>query len=155
MREIPAEHVPLPTKIDQMLTEARVILPGAQAVLGFQLIAIMTEPFDDLPALAKDIHLASMLAVGLAVIFLMGPAAVHRLGFGGRAVPEMLSLGSRLVTAALLPLGLGISGDVFVAVGHLAHSDAVGIAAGLGILTALLALWYGWPSAIRFRRHRR
>ena len=29
---------PLHTRIDQMLTEARVILPGAQAILGFQLI---------------------------------------------------------------------------------------------------------------------
>jgi hypothetical protein len=27
---------PLPTKIDQLLTEARVILPGAQALLGFR-----------------------------------------------------------------------------------------------------------------------
>jgi hypothetical protein len=29
------EQVPLPKKIEQMLTEARVILPGAQALLDF------------------------------------------------------------------------------------------------------------------------
>jgi hypothetical protein len=152
MPEVPAEHVPLPTKIEQMLTEARVILPGAQAVLGFQLIAIMTEPFDALPSLSKGVHLASMLAVGLAVIFLMGPAALHRLGFGGEAKAEMLTLGSWLVTGALFPLGLGISGDVFVAVGHLSESDNLGIAAGVGILLILLVLWYGWPIVVRQRQ---
>src|SRR5262245_52883713 len=42
------EEVPLPKKIDQMLTEARVILPGAQAVLGFQLAVILTAEFERL-----------------------------------------------------------------------------------------------------------
>jgi hypothetical protein len=154
MAEVPAEHVPLPTKIDQMLTEARVILPGAQAVLGFQLIAIMTEPFDDLPSISKGIHLASMIAVGLAVILLMGPAALHRLGFGGEAKPEMLTFGSWLVTAALLPLGLGISGDVFVAIGRLSGSAGLGAVAGGSILLILLALWYGWPTGVRHRQSR-
>ena len=31
------ETAPLHARIEQMLTEARVILPGAQALLGFQL----------------------------------------------------------------------------------------------------------------------
>ena len=32
-----ASSTPLHAKIEQMLTEARVILPGAQALFGFQL----------------------------------------------------------------------------------------------------------------------
>ena len=44
------EKVPLPKKIDQMLTEARVIVPGAQALLGFQLAVVLTQSFDELPA---------------------------------------------------------------------------------------------------------
>lgn len=147
-----AEHVPLLTKIDQMLTEARVILPGAQAVLGFQLIAVLTEPFQALPASSKDIHLASMIAVGLAIIMLMGPAALHRLGFGGEAKPEMLALGSRLVTAALLPFGLGIGGDVFVSVVRITGRTDFGAIGGAGILLVLLILWYGWPYLVRMNR---
>jgi hypothetical protein len=34
------QPVPLLKKIDQLLTEARVILPGAQALLGFQLVVV-------------------------------------------------------------------------------------------------------------------
>lgn len=43
MQESPT---PLHAKIEQSLTEARVILPGAQALLGFQLIVMMTRAFD-------------------------------------------------------------------------------------------------------------
>jgi hypothetical protein len=40
---------PLDIKIEQMLTEARVILPGAQALFGFQLAIVFTRSFADLP----------------------------------------------------------------------------------------------------------
>jgi hypothetical protein len=152
MAEVRTEPVPLLTRIDQMLTEARVILPGAQAVFGFQLIAMLTDPFDHLPALLQWVHTASMLAVGLAIILLMAPSALHRLGYGGDAKAGMLQLGSTLVTVALLPLGLGIAGDVFVAVGKVARSLEGGAVAGAGILIVLLVLWFGWPLAVRGKR---
>jgi hypothetical protein len=40
---------PLTTKIEQMLTEARIIVPGAQALLGFQLTVTLTKAFGQLP----------------------------------------------------------------------------------------------------------
>src|SRR3954447_11430266 len=39
---------PLHNRIEQMLTEARVILPGAQALLGFQLIIVLSSVFEKL-----------------------------------------------------------------------------------------------------------
>ena len=39
-----------------MLTEARVIIPGGQALLGFQLIATLTKAFNELPDLFKYVH---------------------------------------------------------------------------------------------------
>jgi hypothetical protein len=36
------EKAPLDERIAQMLTEARVVLPGVQALLGFQLISIVS-----------------------------------------------------------------------------------------------------------------
>ena len=50
----------LTDKIKHVLTECRVVLPGAQALLGFQFIFILTESFDKLPALSKYIHLAAL-----------------------------------------------------------------------------------------------
>jgi hypothetical protein len=74
---------PLHTRIDQMLTEARVILPGAQAILGFQLIVTMTPAFDQLPHALRTTHVVALASVLLTVIVLIAPAAVHRIAFGG------------------------------------------------------------------------
>jgi hypothetical protein len=43
------EPAPLHARIEQMLTEARVILPGAQALLGFQLVIVLSNAFEKLP----------------------------------------------------------------------------------------------------------
>jgi hypothetical protein len=39
---------PLETQVDQLLTEARVIIPGVQALLGFQLTVTFTQVFAQL-----------------------------------------------------------------------------------------------------------
>jgi len=72
------EEVPLAKKIDQMLTEARVILPGAQAVLGFQLVVMLTAEFESLQASSKVAHAAALGLVTLATVLLIAPAAYHR-----------------------------------------------------------------------------
>ena len=81
--KLEAGATPLPTKIEQMLTEARVILPGCQALLGFQFIAMLTHGFDELPFDAKVAHATALCFVTLATILLMTPAALHRESFGG------------------------------------------------------------------------
>ena len=66
-------------RIVQVLTEARVVLPGAQALLGFQLAIVLMEAFEKLPAQAKVMHLVSLGFIALATIVLMAPAAYHRI----------------------------------------------------------------------------
>jgi hypothetical protein len=67
-----------------MLTEARVILPGAQTMLGFQLIVTMTDPFEVMPRSVKAIRFVALGALILSVMVLTTPAALHRLSFRGR-----------------------------------------------------------------------
>src|SRR5262249_21947882 len=76
---------PLDVKIEQMLTEARVILPGAQALFGFQLAIVFTRSFVGVPAVSMIVHAASLLLVILTVVLLMAPAAYHRLVYPGEA----------------------------------------------------------------------
>jgi hypothetical protein len=145
------EHLSVATKIEQMLTEARVILPGAQALFGFQLIVMLTPAFGELQTEAKLVHAASLFCVVLTIILLMAPAAIHRISFAGEDTPRILRFGSGLVTAALLPLSLGLAGDIYIAVGHGLKNETLGIAAACAILTLLLAIWYAWPLAVRAR----
>jgi Family of unknown function (DUF6328) len=143
---------PLSTKIDQMLTEARVIIPGCQALLGFQLIAMLTDAFDDLPPDAQIMHAAGLCCVAVATIFLMTPAALHRQSFGGNDSESFLRLGSGFVIAASLPLALGIAADVYVVFIKISHSTALTSATSLLLLLAMLGLWYLYPIWLRAHR---
>jgi hypothetical protein len=140
-------------KIDQMLTEARVILPGAQALLGFQFIVTMTKAFKELPPAVQNVHFGSLACVLVAVMLLISPAAVHRLGFGGQDDERMHDLGSILVTIALVPFAAGIAADVYVAFSKLTESGPALVAGALSF-AFLASLWYALPLAIRARVQR-
>jgi hypothetical protein len=148
-----SEKTSLHQRINQMLTEARVILPGAQALLGFQLAIVMTRPFAELPGASKLVHAASLGAIAVAVILLMAPAAYHRIVFAGEDTEEMHRTGSRFVAAATVPLALGLAGDVYVVLAKTAESPAVGLAAAAAVLVLLVGLWHVLPLVARQRRH--
>ena len=136
---------PLHAKIEQMLTEARVVLPGAQALFGFQLAIVLTQSFEQLPSASRIVHAASLLLVAVAVVLLMTPAAYHRIVYAGEDAQDMHRVGSALVTAATAPLALGLAGDVYVVITKIAESPAVGLAAGSLALISLIGLWYAYP----------
>jgi hypothetical protein len=142
---------PLSEKINYMLTEARVVLPGVQALLGFQLIAVLSRRFDQLPAALKAVHAVGLGMMMLAVVLLLAPAAFHRLAFGGEDVPIVHKVGSIFVTAALAALAVGLSAEVMVALGALSGRSDVGALIAAMVLLLLLGLWYVWPLLIRSR----
>jgi hypothetical protein len=144
-----AKGVSLSDRIDQMLTEARVILPGAQAMLGFQLLAMMSETFDRLPQFSKIIHASALACVALTVICLIAPAAVHRLSFNGADSERFYRIGSRFVTFGLLPLALGMAGDIYVAITKMLDSAQWGTVGACVALITLLVLWYAYPLSLR------
>ena len=87
---------PLKTKVEQLLTEARVIIPGGQALFGFQFIAMLTTGFDKLPPSSQLVHTAALcFFTALNVIVLMAPAALHRLSFGGEDSGGIPAAGQR------------------------------------------------------------
>ena len=136
---------PLSTKVDQLLTEARVIIPGAQALLGFQFAVTLTRAFEQLPESVKLAHVGALFCVAIAVILLMAPAALHRLSFGGEDAPEFVKIGSAFVIAAPAPLALGIALDTFVASRRALDSDQAAILLASITAIVLFSLWYAYP----------
>ena len=141
----------LHAKIEQMLTESRVVLPGAQALLGFQFLATLTKAFEGMPWYLRNVHFAGLAAVALCTILLISPAAVHRLTFKEQDVERFHRIGSILIGVALVPLLVGICADVYVAMVRICAS---GLAAAIvsGVTACLLIyLWYGMPLLLRRR----
>ena len=150
MPDLPKDD--LHRKVEHMLTESRVILPGAQALLGFQFVVTLTKSFGDLPEGHRVLHFCALAAIAVSIVLLIAPAAIHRITFRGRDTAQFHTIGSRLVTAALLPLSLGIAADVYVATEKMIGIPAISAAAAGSALVFLLILWYAVPLALRPRR---
>jgi hypothetical protein len=146
-----SQPLPLKEKISQILTESRIVLPGVQALLGFQLIAYLMDAFTKLEPLSKVVHTVGLLSLLLAMILLMSPAPFHRIAEHGEPTERVRKLGVWLVLAALPPLGLGISCDLYVAIEVL--KPPAGIAAGVALAAGALslALWFAVPLLTRRR----
>ncbi len=133
----------LTDKIKHVLTECRVVLPGSQALLGFQFVCVLTESFDKLPALSKYIHLAALGLNALTIVLLITPAAYHRLVEQGEETKHFHRFASKILVAALVPLALGLAGDVYVVVQKVTESQLVSVVSALIVLAIFWELWFG------------
>jgi hypothetical protein len=147
--QIEVSQTPLATKIEQLLTEARVIIPGAQALFGFQFIAMLTTGFERLPQNSKLVHAVALCLIALNVILLMTPAAMHRLAFGGEDSASFLRIGSAFVIAAPLFLAGGIALESYVVMQKVYENEGWATAGGGAGFLILFVLWYALPLALR------
>jgi hypothetical protein len=85
------EELPLSRAAQYLLEECRMVLPGMQALFGFQLIVVFSPTFSEKLNQAEHlIHFFAMTLTAIAVALIMTPAALHR------------AIGSRLVTSRLV-----------------------------------------------------
>ena len=131
-------------RVNQVMTEARVVLPGAQAMLGFQLITFFERAFADLPGYVKAVHLACAGLIALTVVLLMTPAAFHRIAEAGEDSHRLVRVAGRFVIGSMVPLALGMSGDFFVIVFKITGSRPLAISAGAVMLAVFLSLWFAY-----------
>ena len=135
---------PLKDKINDVLTEGRVILPGAQAVLGFQLIVMLSPGFDMLPRGSQYVHLASLALMALSTILLMTAPAYHRIVEDGEDTQPFFRFASRMLLAAMAPLAAGMAGDFFVVARKVTDSAGWSAAASAALLAGFYAAWFGY-----------
>jgi hypothetical protein len=149
-----SERESLKDEMGNALGEARMVLPGIQALFGFQTIAVFSERFDDLSDHAKLCHLMALVSVVVAIALIMTPAAYHRVADPARTSQATVRLSSLLISAALLPLAVGMALDMFVV--SLVISDRPGVSAaiGAGTLVLLLSMWLVFPFLARARKNR-
>jgi len=138
------EDVKLSQAASYLIEECRMVLPGVQALFGFQLVAVFDSRFEDLAPHAKWLHFASLTLIALAVGLVMAPAAYHRIT-GVRHVSEtFLAISSRFLLASMLVLSIGISLDYYVVGWLMFESIAVALPAAV-LFAVLTVFWFGFP----------
>jgi hypothetical protein len=129
--------------------EARMLLPGVQAVLGFQLVAVTNQRFTLFTSVEQALYLAAFLLLALAMGLIMAPAAYHRQVERGKVTRRFVDLASMLLTAAMLPLIVGVCLDAYL-IARLILDERTMPAIVAGIVAIVLAgLWYGLPAFCR------
>src|SRR3977135_3510189 len=103
------EDLPLSKAAQYLLEECRMVLPGIQALFGFQLIAVFNESFEKkLSEGEQQLDLRAIVLVVMAVALVMAPAAVHR-WTQQRAVSErFIWISSQLLFASMPALALAL-----------------------------------------------
>lgn len=142
----------LKEQMGRIVEEARMMLPGIQALFGFQTIAVFSDRFERLPVYAQDCHAAALGLVVLAIALVMMPAAYHRLAEPGQVSLHAIKVSSRAICYALAPLAAGLSLDVAVVLYMVTESGPASATGGIGAFLLLLAMWFAYPLRAR-RRH--
>ena len=130
-------------KIKTLLIECRMVLPGVQAMLGFQLTTFFMPGFAKLPPSSQWIHCGGLVATAIATVFIITPAAYHRLAEAGEDTEHFHQVGTRLLVAAMFFLGIGLSADFVVILHKMALPLFWSCLIGLMFLFCSYALWFG------------
>src|SRR5213075_213430 len=73
------EEISLDAAAAHLLEECRMVLPGIQALFGFQLVAVFNSGFaQKLSPAEQRLYLVAILLLAVAIACIMAPAAYHR-----------------------------------------------------------------------------
>ena len=128
----------------ELLNELRVALPGVQVLFAFLLAVPFTQRFEGVTDLQQDAYMTALLCTVGGSIFLIAPAAYHRIRFRDRDKESLLLISNRFAIAGTVLLAVAMTASVFLVTDLLfkAPTTAV-ITAIVGGLFALV--WFVLP----------
>ena|SRR5579885_180463 len=150
MSEVPIVDLPEPQKLSSMAThlleECRMVLPGVQALFGFQLIAVFNQTFwERLSASHRLVHLVALFVIAIAISLVMAPAAYHRLTHLETISRRFIVISSRLLLVSMFPLIVGICLDFFLIADLIVENDALSIGLAITLFLAYVIPWFIVP----------
>src|SRR4051812_33183560 len=127
--------------VSHVLEECRMVLPGIQALFGFQLIAVFNQRFKDIPPLDQALHLIATGLIALSAGLVMTPAAFHREVEPYSVSESFLLLSTRLVIGSMGLLALGVSIDFYIIAQMVFQQDVAAIVVAVLLFIILAAMW--------------
>ena len=149
-----ARTVPLSLKesAEYLLEECRMVLPGIQALFGFQLVAVFSTDFrKDLDPTMQRLHLMAIGLIACAVALIMAPAAFHRQAGGRRVTDTFVKVSTRLLLWSMVPLAVGICIDFYLIATIMLSGTLAALAAAI-LFLLYLVLWIALPRVRALQR---
>jgi hypothetical protein len=136
----------LSESVSHMLEERRMVLPGIQALFGFQLIAVFNSTFwTNLDPLEQQIHYLAIALVALSVALVMTPAAYHRQSEPMTVSRRFLTLSTKLLFWSMYPLMSGIVLDFYLIGTLILQNRLLSLLASGCLLCVFTVLWILLP----------
>ena len=140
------EELSLTSAVTHLLEECRMILPGVQALLGFQLIAVFSAAFEErLSPFEQRIHLLALAFLAIAGALVIAPAAYHRQTRPRQVSQHFLILSGRLLLTALVPLMLGIALDFYLIARVILGQTVISLVLAVVLFVFVTGLWFVFP----------
>lgn len=140
------EQLSLEKAASLLLEECRMVLPGIQALFGFQFVAVFSAAFGEKVTHGEQLlHLAALMCVAVSAALVLAPAALHRQTQPRTISARFVTISSRLLKWSMLPLALGTSADVYVVTRVITHAIGAAIATSLATMAIFGALWVALP----------
>jgi len=147
------EELSLNDAASHLLEECRTVVPGMQALFGFQLIVVFNPAFRELlSSTERMLHLAAIVLVTIAIVLVMAPAALHRQTEPLAVSRQFITISSRLLMASMAPLTAGLCLDVYVVARVILDERGVAAIIAAALLGVFVVFWLLLPRLARRRR---
>ena len=132
--------------------EARMLLPGVQTLMGFQLMAVFNQRFEQFTLSEQLTHYGAFILMAITMALMMAPAAYHRQVECDRVSGRFVVLSTRLLTFSMVPFIAGMCLDTYLIGRLITHESTLGLAAAAGLFCVLVGLWFVVPAIVGRRR---
>ena len=146
------EELSLNDAASHVLEECRTVVPGMQALFGFQLIAVFSSAFSEqLSSMERMLHLIAIVLVTIAIALVMTPAALHNQTEPLAVSSRFIRISSRLLMASMAPLALGLCLDIYLVARVIVGTRGVAATVAASLLGVFIVLWLLLPRVSRTR----
>jgi hypothetical protein len=146
------EELSLKEQFKHALEEARIVVPGIQALFGFQLIAVFNDRFEsDLTIFERDLHMGATALTALAVVLALAPASIHRQAEPAQVSTRLVKSASAFLTASLVPLVFGMAMDFYILSRLILESEEKAFLMAIILFAIFVLFWFVFPQVQRRR----
>jgi hypothetical protein len=152
-RQQSGKELPLDKAATLVLDESRMILPGIQALFGFQLIVVFSDSFTTkLNVSEQRLHLLTIVLVVMATMIILTQAVFHRQTAEKQVANEFIRIASRLLLLSMFPLVTSICIEFYLISRVILNDVFWAVLFTIVLFSLFLLLWVGLPRIEALRR---
>ena len=131
--------------LSDLLSELRVLLPGAQTLTAFLVILPFNTGFNDITNVERGVYVITFLCSVLSLVLFTAPASLHRLQRPLRDRDAFKTIATRFIIAGLVPLSVAIVLASQLVISEVISDVRMSWFVASGVAVTILGLWWVYP----------